>query len=62
MGAGASIAGVWIPHPVVKGIAATLGIVVSNAPGGIWADYSYAQFALFPINPAAVVPIRAGFQ
>lgn len=62
IGAGASIAGVWIPHPVVRGIAATLGIVISNVPGGIWADYSYAKFALFPINPAAATPIRVGFQ
>ena len=62
IGAGVSIAGVWIPEPLVSKIVSTLGIAVAVAPGGIWADFTYAQFALLPVNPASIAPVRAGFQ
>ena len=62
IGAGVSIAGVWVPEPLVSKMASTLGIVVAVAPGGIWADFTYAQFALLPVNPVGIAPVRAGFQ
>lgn len=62
IGLGVSIAGLWIPEPVVSKIAGSLGIVAAAAPGGIWADYSYAQFALITVTPQAASPMRVGFQ
>lgn len=62
IGAGISIAGVWIPEPVVSKLAATLGIAVALAPGGVWADYSYPQIAQFAVTRTGIVPLRAGFQ
>lgn len=35
IGSGVTIAGIWIPHPVVKGVVATLGVIIGRCPGGI---------------------------
>ena len=61
LGGGVAIGGVWVPEPLVSKILATLGIITSLSPGGIWADYTYAQLALFTA-PGATTPIRTGFQ
>lgn len=45
IGSGMSLGGIWIPHPIVKTACATLGVVVSRCPGGIWFEYNY--FATF---------------
>lgn len=40
MGTGVTIAGIWIPHPVVKGVVATAGVLIGKAPGGIVFNYT----------------------
>lgn len=42
LGGGLTLGGIWIPHPVISKVAASLGFVVSLAPNGIWFDYNYA--------------------
>lgn len=39
MGAGATIAGVWIRKWWVAGFVSTFGYTLSNAPGGVYVDY-----------------------
>ena len=41
IGTGATIGGIWIPEPIVSKVVATLGVVASTCPGGVW----------FVINP-----------
>lgn len=41
IGNGLTLGGIWIPHPIVKAVTASLGVVVSATPHGIWFDYNY---------------------
>lgn len=43
MGAGATIAGAWIPKWWVMGIVSSSGYILSNAPGGVYVDYDRLQ-------------------
>lgn len=43
MGAGATIAGAWIPKWWVTGIVSSSGYALSNAPGGVYVDYDRLQ-------------------
>lgn len=41
IGAGVTLAGIWIPEPVVSKIAATLGVAIGLIPSGIRFDYNF---------------------
>lgn len=42
-GNGATVAGIWISEPFISKVAATAGVAVSLAPGGIAFSYNYAK-------------------
>ncbi|GAA0462958.1 hypothetical protein [Alkalibacillus silvisoli] len=53
---GLAIGGIWIPEPLVSKVLATLGVIGTQVPGGIWFEASY-------LNLAPPFSIRAaGFQ
>lgn len=40
---GIAIAGIWIPEPVVSKIVASVGVIGSLCPGGIYFEYNYIK-------------------
>lgn len=54
MGSGITIAGIWIPQVFVARVVSTLGVIITQAPGGIWFDYNFwiaGITSLFPGMP-----------
>ncbi|WEZ09990.1 hypothetical protein P5663_09175 [Priestia flexa] len=42
LGAGLSLAGIWIPHAVASKVAGSLGVIIGlNTKDGIWFDYNF---------------------
>ncbi|MBC1353509.1 hypothetical protein HB837_13750 [Listeria innocua] len=41
IGTGLTLGGIWIPHRIVAGVCASLGVGISKAKSGIWFDYNY---------------------
>lgn len=42
LGAGITLGGIWIPHPVASKVCSSLGVAISAATNGVWFDYNYA--------------------
>lgn len=50
IGAGVTIAGIWIPHPIVSKATSTLGVVIGLCPGGIKFKFNYLKAGLGAIT------------
>ena len=61
VGGGVTIAGVWIPEPVLSKILATGGAIAGLAPGGMYADYGIGSIVAGAFTHNAY-PQRVGFQ
>ena len=61
VGGGVTIAGVWIPEPLLSKILATGGAIAGLAPGGMYADYGIGSIVAGAFTHNAY-PQRVGFQ
>ncbi|SEI49027.1 hypothetical protein SAMN02910453_0524 [Lachnospiraceae bacterium A10] len=50
IGAGTTVAGIWMPEPVISKVLATLGVGVAFCPGGIAFDYDFAAVGITAIQ------------